>query len=293
MAKESKKRSRKISQLPNTLTLANAGLGLLAISKAIDALARGADQGLFEHHLETACWLVLAAGIFDALDGKVARLTNSFSDLGAQLDSLADAVTFGVAPAIIAKVLLEHEGFAHPRVHFIAAAAFTLMAVLRLARFNVDSDEDDDHSGFVGLPTPAAAAILTASVLMFLSLGGGIESAGAEPTPMGRGMEILPLGGRTAMTQILMLPLIFVMLPGLALLMVSQVRYTHVATRLFSARSKRSLIPIVFVVLGLYLAPVLSLFLFGLGYVGFGLWRAAAMRRKNGRNDLLSNDAAA
>ena len=101
MAKESKKRSRKISQLPNALTLANAGLGLLAISKSIDALARGTDQGLFEHHLETACWLVLAAGIFDALDGKVARLTNSFSELGAQLDSLSDAVTFGVAPAMI------------------------------------------------------------------------------------------------------------------------------------------------------------------------------------------------
>lgn len=293
MAKESKKRSRKISQLPNALTLANAGLGLLAISKSIDALARAGDQALFEHHLETACWLVLAAGIFDALDGKVARLTNSFSDLGAQLDSLADAVTFGVAPAIIAKALLEHEGFSHPRLHFIAAAAFTLMAILRLARFNVDTDEDDDHSGFEGLPTPAAAAVLVASVLMFLSLGGGIETSGVEPTPLGRGIEFIPLGWRTAMTQTLMLPLILVMLPGLALLMVSRVRYTHVATKLSGASSKRTLIPIVFIALGLYLTPVLSLFLFGLGYIGFGLWRALVQHRKDKASSEYSSDIAA
>ncbi len=273
MAKEAKKRSRKISQLPNTLTLANAGLGLLAISKAIDALARGADQALFEQHLETACWLVLAAGIFDALDGKVARLTNSFSDLGAQLDSLADALTFGVAPAIIAKVLLEHEGLTHPRIHFIAAAAFALMSILRLARFNVDTDEDDDHSGFDGLPTPAAAGCLVACVLMFLSLGGAIETVGGEPTPLGRGLEFIPAAWRTFMTQTLLLPMIFLMLPGLALLMVSRVRYVHLATKLTGPNSKRTLIPVVFIVLGLYPAPVLALFLFGLGYVGVGVWK--------------------
>ncbi|QDV08574.1 CDP-alcohol phosphatidyltransferase [Planctomycetes bacterium Poly30] len=278
MAKDSKKHTRKISQLPNALTLANAGLGLLAISKAIDALARGADQAMFEQNLETACWLVLAAGIFDALDGKVARMTNSFSDLGAQLDSLADALTFGVAPAIIAKVLLEHEGLAHPRINFIAAAAFALMAILRLARFNVDTDEEDDHSGFDGLPTPAAAGTLVAVILMFLSLGGAIETVGGEPTPLGRGLEFIPLAWRTAMTQTLLLPMVLVMLPGLALLMVSRVRYVHLATKISGNGTKRGLIPIVFIVLGLYLAPVLSLFLFGLGYVGFGIWKAAVNR---------------
>ncbi|MEM8712985.1 MAG: CDP-alcohol phosphatidyltransferase family protein [Planctomycetota bacterium] len=273
-----KKKPRKISQLPNALTLMNAGLGLLAISKAIDALARGNDQGLFEQHLETACWLVLLAGIFDALDGKVARLTDSFSDLGAQLDSLADALTFGVAPAMIAKVLLEHEGLAHPRIHFIAAAAFALMAILRLARFNVDPDEDDDHSSFDGLPTPAAAGTLVASVLMFLSLGGAIETVGGEPTPLGRGLQFIPTAWRTALTQTLLLPMILLMLPGLALLMVSRVRYVHLATKLGGLRGKRSLVPVVFIALGLYLAPVLALFLFGLGYVGVGIWRGGVRR---------------
>ena len=98
--------SRPIRLLPNALTLANAGLGLLSISKAIDALALRADPNAFERNLEAACWLIVAAGVFDAIDGKVARLTNTFSDLGAQLDSLADALTFGVAPALVAKVLL-------------------------------------------------------------------------------------------------------------------------------------------------------------------------------------------
>ena len=132
MSQLQRPRRRPIALLPNTLTLANAGLGLLAISKAIDALALGSNQLLFDQNLETACWLILAAGIFDALDGKVARLTNSFSDLGAQLDSLADALTFGVAPAIIAKVLLEQQAVTHCRINFALVAVFALMAVLRL-----------------------------------------------------------------------------------------------------------------------------------------------------------------
>lgn len=260
---------RPITLLPNALTLANAGLGLLAISKAIDALARSAEQAVFEQNLETACWLILAAGVFDILDGKVARLTNSFSDLGAQLDSLADAVTFGVAPAMVAKVLLEHEGLLHPRIHFICAAAFTLMAVLRLARFNAEGD--DEHVEFSGLPSPAAAGMLIATVLMFLSLGGAIESSGGQPTPLGRGLSILPEPWRDAMTQYLLLPTILVMLPALALLMVSRVRYAHFVSRLGKMQSRRALVPVVFFMLGLYLAPVLFLFAFGIWYVGWGL----------------------
>ncbi len=261
---------RPISLLPNALTLANAGLGLLAISKAIDALAGSADQAFFEQNLETACWLILAAGVFDILDGKVARLTNSFSDLGAQLDSLADAVTFGVAPAMVTKVLLEHEGLLHPRVHFICSAAFALMVVLRLARFNAEGD--DEHSEFSGLPSPAAAGMLIATVLMFLSLGGAIESSGAQPTPLGQmWIGILPGPWRDTLTQYVLLPGILLLLPTLALLMVSRVRYVHLATRLGGMQNRRALVPIVFFMLGLYLAPVLFLFCFGLWYVGWGL----------------------
>ena len=90
-----------VSVLPNILTLANAGCGLLAISKAIDALASG-DPARFASLLEMSCWLVLIATVLDGLDGRIARMTDSFSDFGAQLDSFADAITFGVAPAMVA-----------------------------------------------------------------------------------------------------------------------------------------------------------------------------------------------
>jgi CDP-diacylglycerol--serine O-phosphatidyltransferase len=170
---------------------------------------------------------------------------------------------------MVAKVLLEHEGLLHPRIHFICAAAFALMVVLRLARFNAEGD--DEHSEFSGLPSPAAAGMLISTVLMFLSLGGAIENSGAQPTPLGRGLSILPEPWRDAMTQYLLLPTILLMLPALALLMVSRVRYVHLATRLGGMQSRRALVPIVFFMLGLYLAPVLFLFCFGIWYVGWGL----------------------
>ena len=95
---------RRAKSLPNLLTLGNAFLGLLAISKGIDALT-ATDPALFARHFESACWFVLGSLLLDALDGRVARMTGSFSDLGAQLDSFADAITFGVAPGLLAKML--------------------------------------------------------------------------------------------------------------------------------------------------------------------------------------------
>ena len=126
---------KRISTLPNLLTLANAGCGLLAISKAIDALASRGDEVRFDRLLEASCWLILLAGVLDALDGRIARMTDSFSDFGAQLDSFADAITFGVAPAMIAKVLLEHEDLLHPRIHFLAAASFSPLLARASASF--------------------------------------------------------------------------------------------------------------------------------------------------------------
>lgn len=282
---------RPIALLPNALTLANAGLGLLAICKAIDALAStAADPAVFDQKLETACWLILVAGIFDALDGKVARLTGSFSNLGAELDSLADALTFGVAPAVVAKVLLAHEGITHPRLDFTLAAAFALMAVLRLARFNAEGD--DDHVDFAGLPTPAAAGMLTATVMMFLSVRGAIETSDGEPTFWARGMQFLPETWRTTLGEDVLLPAVIVLLPLLALLMVSRIRYVHLATKLGQAQDRRVLVPLVFGVLAWYMAPAPALFLLGLGYVGSGLVKAALGRLRPGSEDRSDRRAA-
>ncbi|MFT5049011.1 MAG: CDP-diacylglycerol--serine O-phosphatidyltransferase [Chlamydiales bacterium] len=256
--------------LPSLLTLCNAGVGLLAISKAIDALA--GDPLLFDQRLESACWLIFLAMVFDALDGKVARITDSFSDFGAQLDSFADALTFGVAPALIAKVLMEHEGLLPPRLHFFAAASFSLMAILRLARFNLDNDHSAEaHDEFRGLPSPAAAGTIVASILMFLSLRGGIEVADGAATPVGKGLAFLPQAFRESCAGVL-LPSIMIMLPLLGLLMVGRTRYVHLGSRLLSGGGAfKSLVTFVFVAQLLYLAPVPMLFMTGLVYVGWGL----------------------
>lgn len=170
---------KKISVLPSLLTLGNAFCGFLAILKAADAATAHALglQALFVAKLEMAVLLIFLAMLFDALDGKVARLTNQATDFGAQLDSLSDAVTFGVAPALVAKLLLETEGVKvmpflvrHPRAIFLAATVFALFAVMRLARFNVETagHEENDHSRFKGLPTPAAAGFVASAALFWL-----------------------------------------------------------------------------------------------------------------------------
>lgn len=271
-----------VSMLPNLLTLANAGCGLLAVSKAIDALAAGASAERFDRMLEASCWLIFLAGVLDALDGRIARLTDTFSDFGAQLDSFADAVTFGVAPAIVAKVLLEHESTVlHPRVNFLAAAAFSLMAILRLARFNLETEHDEEsHRGFKGLPSPAAAGMVSAMVLMYLSLRGAIEvGEGGQATPVGRGLQFLPQWLKDGLLAVL-LPTILVSLPLLGLLMVSRVRYPHVVAILFNNQRFPGLVKVVFVAGALYLAPVPMLFAVGLIYVVHGVVRHEMRRRR-------------
>lgn len=262
---------KRVSVLPNILTLANAGCGLLAISKAIDALASG-DPARFASLLEMSCWLILIATVLDGLDGRIARMTDSFSDFGAQLDSFADAITFGVAPAMVAKVLLERHALVHPRVHFLAAAAFALMAVLRLARFNLESDHDEEsHRGFRGLPSPAAAGTIVAMILMFLSLGGGIEVAGGEATPVGKGVQYLPGWLREGLANSL-LPALLLALPAIGLLMVSRIPYRHMATYFGGQRTRfQVLVKVVFIAGGLYLAPVPVLLATGVFYIATGL----------------------
>lgn len=279
---------KRVSVLPNLLTLANAACGLLALSKAIDALAVvGAHPERFDKLLETGCWLIFLAMVFDALDGRVARMTDSSTEFGAQLDSFADAITFGVAPALMAKVLIEGVGgdAIHPRLSFLAAAAFSLMAVLRLARFNLETEHDEDsHRDFRGLPSPAAAGTVVAMILMYLSLGSTIE-VGEEgsKTLVGRGIEFLPpwlLEGLRAA----LLPAILIALPLLGLLMVSSVRYVHAASALFQRRAGFNLlVQASFVAGGLYLAPVPALFFLGIGYVLHGVVTHELRRRRAGR----------
>ncbi|MCB9890623.1 MAG: phosphatidylcholine/phosphatidylserine synthase [Planctomycetes bacterium] len=176
---------RRVPLLPSLLTLGNAFCGFLAIVKATDAaqlVGDGQLAGAALATVETAGLLIFLAMVFDGLDGKVARLTHQTTEFGAQLDSLADVVTFGIAPAVLAKFVIsvhmaprfaDAEAWEilpyHPKIYYLFAAFYVLFAVLRLARFNVEvrDPREKSHLEFDGLPSPAAATIIGSLILFY------------------------------------------------------------------------------------------------------------------------------
>ena len=169
------------------------------------------------HNCMLAGWLIILAMIFDALDGHVARITRATSDFGAQLDSLADLVTFGVAPAFLLVKMCPMFAFFHREAIWVIAAAFVVCSGLRLARFNVETAEDDDHRWFSGLPTPAAAAVVATYAMLFYTLLKEQSELGEAAFPMYWYLQRL-------------LPLMAVLL---ALLMVSRIPYPHIVNIAF------------------------------------------------------------
>ncbi|MBM3961050.1 MAG: hypothetical protein FJ306_04005 [Planctomycetes bacterium] len=173
------RRLKEVPVLPSLITLGNLCCGFLAIAKVADALRTaqpGAEFATVVAFFEAAVVLVFVAMVFDALDGRVARMTGQTTPFGAQLDSMADMVTFGCAPAFLCKVLVDWHAQVdgnrllplHPKLFFAAAAVYVVGAALRLARFNVETGSDeDDHREFKGLPSPAAASVACALVALF------------------------------------------------------------------------------------------------------------------------------
>lgn len=117
---------------------------------------------------ELAAWFILISAVFDALDGKVARLTGTSSRFGVEYDSLVDLVSFGVAPG-----LLMYSWALKPfgKLGWLAAFLYVVCGALRLARFNVQVNTVESRR-FVGLPIPAAAGMVASCVLLFYYLGG-------------------------------------------------------------------------------------------------------------------------
>ena len=145
--------STHIYVLPNLLTTTNMFFGYMSIIFAI----RG------EYHFGS--YAIVAAAVFDLLDGRVARLTDTTSKFGAQYDSLCDLISFGMAPALI-MYLWALQPFG--RLGWLASFVFVACGALRLARFNVQSVNEKTH--FQGLPIPMAAGIVASSVLCFKDL---------------------------------------------------------------------------------------------------------------------------
>lgn len=141
---------RGIYLLPSLFTMGNIFLGFWAVIQGL----RG--------NFGPAALAVAAAGVLDTIDGRIARMTGTESEFGKELDSLADVLTFGSAPALLAFLWGLHE---FPRVGWLVPLFFVVCCATRLARFNVQTKVVDSRY-FAGLPTPAAAAAVV-SVLFF------------------------------------------------------------------------------------------------------------------------------
>jgi len=162
--------------LPSLFTVGNIAAGYFSITQTMAALLGTGDV---HTHLDWAAIAILIAIPLDSLDGRIARMTNTCSEFGKELDSLADAITFGVAPSLLALIWGFHflsenlnpqvrENLLHAGI-FICFL-FLIGGVSRLARFNISHDAQPRNPGnpnrkyFVGMPIPAAAGLLAASV---------------------------------------------------------------------------------------------------------------------------------
>lgn len=230
--------------LPNLFTTGNLFCGFWAIIS------------IFQEKFFYAAVAILLASVFDVLDGKVARLSGSTSKFGVQYDSLADLVSFGIAPALLAfSWALRPYG----KFGWLAAFLFVVCGALRLARFNIQSPSGEVKY-FKGLPIPAAALMIALTILLYLEL---IETDWVK--------------------DIAVLAMIYV----LAFLMVSNIRYFSFKELDLAKRKPFSIF--IFVILSMIviiMQPVIVLFVFALAYVFSGpvnmilAWRKKKTLRK-------------
>jgi CDP-diacylglycerol--serine O-phosphatidyltransferase len=243
--------TRMVAVLPTLFTLANVLCGFAAIFVASRPEKTVLPMGMSIYTLATL--FIFLGMVMDALDGRVARMTKTTSSFGEQLDSMADMVTFGIAPAFIAVQLVgvgmpyigEPTGkvlFFH-RAAFIIALIYISCTAIRLARFNVEVHlpSEADHGSFKGIPSPGAAGTVASLIILHQHLK---ELIGAD----NQIVTMMPV-----FTILIMLLVAFAM--------VSRLRYVHLANR-FSSRGKANITKVawlVVVVLLLAIAPQVSL----------------------------------
>jgi CDP-diacylglycerol--serine O-phosphatidyltransferase len=219
-------RGKGIYILPNLFTTGNLFCGFYAIVAAFNA------------DYIAAAIAVLIAMVFDVLDGKVARLTHSISRFGMEYDSLADMVSFGVAPGLLI-YLWALNGYG--KLGWLAVFLFVVCGAMRLARYNIQSGVSDSRY-FVGLPIPAAAGVIVTTVIF-------------DHHILGMGKEVRP---------VVILFLTYV----LAYLMVSSIRYRSVKDLNLRERKPFSFLVASILVLLVFVAePQIMLFLFFLLYM--------------------------
>jgi CDP-diacylglycerol--serine O-phosphatidyltransferase len=262
-------RVKYIAVLPSLITILNGVFGFIAIVFA----SRGAEKGIGGFsHFAMAGYMILLAMFADMLDGRLARMSQSTSSFGGQLDSLCDMVSFGIAPAFIMlnaiQVHLElttplGSGLFH-RFIWLAALAYISCAAIRLARFNVENEENEAaHMSFAGLPSPGAAGAIVSLVIFQQEVAPTLDAA----------IYVLP----------------FLTL-GVAVLMVSRIRYPHVLNVYLRGKQPFSYLMRVLLFLGmvLWLGMQTAMMLIFLIFAGSGFARWAYQRVHPARHPLVT-----
>ena len=275
---------RSVYSLPSLATLGNAicGFGSIYVA-AMDPATPSTDNWtrFFIHYrFLAAAYLIFVAMLFDALDGRLARFARHTTDFGGQLDSLADVVSFGLAPMFLAlQVFRDYTQSTYgdlppviTRAVWAIGALYMCCALIRLARFNVSNEHGEQHHfSFLGLPSPGAAAVVASFILMQQDL-----------TESGQHWQMVPhtMLDRISVVMVWMLPLL-VLCAGL--LMVSTIRYPHLVNRYL--RGRRSIQRLLGMLVLILLLIIVHRYTLGIGtfaYMLYGpaLWAMARLRKR-------------
>jgi CDP-diacylglycerol---serine O-phosphatidyltransferase len=236
-----KKPKKGVYILPNSITLCGMLAGFISVMFSI------------EGNFYSAAWAIMIATVFDGLDGWMARVTNTQTRFGVELDSLSDLVAFGVAPAIM---MYHWALFPYGRLGWATAFLFVACGALRLARFNVQT-ETSTSKAFKGMPIPAAAIILCTIVVFHYDP----SSVFVKPD------------------ENIIFPIITIML---SLLMVSPLRYHGLKE--FNFKEKAPFWALLILVLALFVLmvhPPIALFVFAMIYFAWGLIENAYLIIRN------------
>ena len=267
-----KRRLKYIAVLPSFITLMNAVCGFSAIVFASHSPVVRWNLSIIMRRVPLnsftlAGYMIFLAMIADLLDGRVARLTRTTSSFGGQLDSLSDAISFGIAPAFIMIKLVESYmenihfesqliSMIIRRGIFFSAVFYAMCAVIRLARFNVENEEDEAaHMNFSGLPSPAAAGVVVSLIVFHQQI---------FPRSID---EVSRIYQNFWLVTVTLLPVI-TLLTGL--LMVTRIRYPHAANQLL--RGKKTL-PVFLAIFTVVLFAIWNIQLaMTIGFCGFALF---------------------
>jgi CDP-diacylglycerol--serine O-phosphatidyltransferase len=273
-------RLKRVSILASLCTLGNALCGFAAVTLTTKAVQVSDEaHAVFCNDIKWAAYFVILAMVFDALDGRLARFARATSDFGGQLDSLADAISFGLAPAFLMNRIVV-EGLSDSlapvglvdllKAVWVCGAIYMGCALIRLARFNVENvHEEEAHMSFKGLPSPAAAGAVVSLIIVLTNFWPDMDP------------------GCSACVILWSLPVVTVLL---GLLMVSNVRYSHMLNQF--VRGRRPIGHLVLVLLSLALAFLLREIMLPVGFGGYALSGPvlAAYRRIRGGGRTMRDD---